>query len=156
MDCLDFQSARCFHGKGKELASVLQSAGIGFLDAEIGENFSQALVIDADPLRERIKYPCCHIGGSGFCISKRQNFIGRDALQHQADDALNQHMRFTRAGIGGDPDRGLRVGGQMLKGGCLCDAGFAECFQPVGRSCVHHASPSCSPSAHSLTRARWS
>ena len=123
-------------------------AALGLPAFELDDAPRQLLVAEHRPFRQAGEDAVRHVGGGGARIGQAEDFRRIGALQQQADDALRQHMRLARTGIGRHPDRILGIGGARLPVRRVA----GHCVAPL-----RHSSLSPGPPAdHSRTRARWS
>ncbi len=66
------------------------------------------------PFRQAGEDAVRHVGGGGARIGQAQDLRRVGAFEQQPDDALRQHMRLARAGIGRHPGRVRGIGGARL------------------------------------------
>ena len=143
VDGLDAQAAWHFERLGEETAGAAQVlwAEIG---AEIGEFGQERGVGLHRPGAEALKEAVLHLGRGGLGIGEAEDVGGADAGEKEAGDAVGEHARLARAGIGGDPGGAGGIGGLNLAQG----GGVAGHPTSSGVGSVVWS--------HSPKRARWS
>ena len=109
VDGLDLQPARRLQRLG-ETAFALGAAWrrSGCRPSSSTMRLRQLFVAEHRPLRQAGEDAVRHVGGGGARIGQAEDLRRVGALQQQADDALRQHMRLARPGIGRHPDGILR------------------------------------------------
>jgi hypothetical protein len=144
VDRLDLEAARRLHGAREETPRQHEVLGVGGRCAGLDDLLAQRAVVERGPLRQLAEHTRAHLGRCRLGEGQAQDLRGRHAHQQEAHHPLRQHVGLAGAGIGRDPDRALRVGGQVLARS-----------EVRGDDEGGHASAS-PASDHSRTRARWS
>ena len=137
VDGLDFQAAWRFQRARKQAAGFAQAFLVGRGAADILDGFGERRIVQHRPAAELFEQTSLHLRGGGLRVGEAKDFRGRRIRQQQARHAVGERVRLSRAGIGGDPCRFFRIGGDF----------------PVG-AVAAHCSLSHPVSDHSRTRAR--
>ena len=143
MNGLDLQAARRLQRASEQAARLRQSRFAergGIAVVQRGHGLGELAIVHHGPAAQLIEQPRLHLGGGGLGVGDAQDGVGPGLGQQQAGHAVDQGGGLARAGVGGDEDRQVRVGGEDL----------------VGGSAHSEASSSPPATAHSHTRARWS
>ena len=147
---LDLEPARRFDRSGEQLPGEGERRRTGPAGAGRDNVLRERLVVEARPFGERHEDAAGHIGGGGLGEGQAEDLRRLRPSEQQPQHALGQHMRLAAAGIGGNPGRAGRIGGERLM-----TPQQIRNVEPL----AHQASPagaSAAPPAsdHSFTRAR--
>ena len=149
---LDLEPARRLDRPREQLAREVEVGLRGPGRAGTYDRVREVFVRKRGPPAQFLEHPRRHVGRRRLGEGEAENGAGLGLGEQQAQHALHQNVRLARTRVGGNPSRGLGVGGALL-----CDPRRPRHF--ALRS-VHGASPAAAarpPVAdHSLTRARWS
>ena len=149
VDGLHLEAARRVERRGEQAAraGALRRADRGLADR--AHLAVERVVVERDPVRERVEHARRHVGGRRLGEGDAQDLHRIGAGEQQPDHPLRQHVGLAGARIGRHEGRDLRIGG----------LGLARCAPASGmaRALIRSTSSSASPPAdHSLTRARSS
>ena len=103
VDGLDFEASGCFKGRSKQAARPRPKPGINAFAANACEALRQCPVINADPFPQPLVQAVGHFRGGSLGVSEAKNGRRVHPLKHEPDNPVDQHMGFSRSGIGADP-----------------------------------------------------
>ena len=147
VDGLDLQPARRLQRLGEQPAGGRLALGRRGLPGQLRQRLAEFGVVHRRPGAQHLEDAVGHIGGGRLGVGDAEHAAGRDAVEQQAQHAVDQDMRLARAGIGRDPGAQARLRGQRL-------ALIGQRGDDPAR--LHASSSSPAAADHSLTRARWS
>jgi hypothetical protein len=108
VDGLDLQAAGGLQGAGEEAAGGGEVVVRGGDVAQPGAQFA---IFHDRPFAQAVEQAPLHLGGRRLGVGDAEDGPRRGAAQQQAGDAVDQGGGLARAGVGGEEDRGARVGG---------------------------------------------
>ena len=100
MDRLHFKSAGGFQCTGEQTPRQRPSGGVRLDIGARADRSIERAVVERGPFGERIEDAFRHVGGGRLGKGDAEYFFRLNAFQQEVDDALRQHMRLARSGIG--------------------------------------------------------
>ncbi len=149
---LDLEAARRLDRAGEQLPGEGERRRPGPAGPGFDDSLSQRLVVEARPPGELLEDAARHIGGGGLGEGKAEDLRRLRPGEQQPQHALRQNVRLAAAGVGGNPGRGGRIGGERL----MPPQQIGDFEPPPHQASPAGVSPAPPASDHSLTRARWS
>ena len=155
MNGLHLHAAGGFDGSGEQAAGSVEGIPVGRGAGEPDEGGFQLILRQGDPGGEGGEKPVGHLSGGGLSVCQAEDAEGLAAGEQQAQYAVNEHMGFAGAGIGGDEGGGCRVGGVALQAGGLRQDVADGWHGGALILLLHQLASSSSSLPHSSMRARW-
>ena len=106
VDGLDLQPTRRFERASEQLARAFEQGAIGIGRTELLQLGLKGVIIENDPLAQAFEQAVGHFRGRRLGEGQAHDARGLGAAEHQPHHAVDQHMGFSRAGIGIDPHGG--------------------------------------------------
>ena len=109
-------------------------ASLGHAPGQLLQGLGECPRPQGRPIGQLLVQPVCHLGGSSAGEGQAQDAGGIGPVEHQPQQAVDQHPRLAGSGRGGDPDGSPRAGGLALRGVGIAERPHSSASLSASRS----------------------